>query len=314
MTRFYLKHKRTFLNQEDLKEDILKDIIWIDMQSPSREDIIYVEENFNIIFPTKQESEEIEISSRYWEEDDKIEINSYFLVANEGIAKNETVSFILQGDLLISIRYMELKTFNEISRKFYASTKLFSDGGDILNNILDVRIDADADTIEELSRDVTRVRKLVFTDYKNEDEEILETISHYEDLNMKIRENLTDKQRILTSLLKSTTYKQALKDETQIMLKDIKSLIEYTQFNFERLEYLQNIFLGVLSIEQNKVIKMFTIVNVIFLPPTLIASIYGMNFDLLPELHWKYGYLFSIALMIASAILPIYVFKKKGWV
>ena len=106
MTRFYLKNKRTFLNQEDLKEDILKDIIWIDMLSPSRDDIIYVEENFDIIFPTKQESEEIEISSRYWEEDNKIEINSYFLVANEGIAKNETVSFILQGKLLISIRYI----------------------------------------------------------------------------------------------------------------------------------------------------------------------------------------------------------------
>lgn len=314
MTRFYLKNKRTFLNQEDLKEDILKDIIWIDMQSPSRDEIIYVEENFSIIFPTKQESEEIEISSRYWEEDDKIEINSYFLVATQGISKNETVSFILRDDLLISIRYMDLKTFNEISRKFYASTKLFADGSDILNNILDVRIDADADTIEDLSRDVTRIRKLVFTDYKNEDEEILETISHYEDLNMKIRENLTDKQRILTSLLKSTNYKQSLKDETQIMLKDIKSLIEYTQFNFERLEYLQNIFLGVLSIEQNKVIKMFTIVNVIFLPPTLIASIYGMNFDILPELHWEYGYIFSIALMIVSAVLPIYIFKKKGWV
>lgn len=94
------------------------------------------------------------------------------------------------------------------------------------------------------------------------------------------------------------------------MLKDIKSLIDYTEFNFERLDYLQNIFLGVL-IEQNKVIKMFTIVNVIFLPPTLIASIYGMNFDFIPELHWDYGYAVSIVLMLISSVLPLYIFKKK---
>ena len=98
------------------------------------------------------------------------------------------------------------------------------------------------------------------------------------------------------------------------MLKDNKSLIEHTNFNFERLDYLQNIFIGILSIEQNKVIKIFTIVNVIFHPPTLIASIYGMNFDLIPELHWEYGYVISIILMVISSITPILIFKKKGWI
>ena len=98
------------------------------------------------------------------------------------------------------------------------------------------------------------------------------------------------------------------------MLKDIRSLIDHTNFNFERLDYLQNIFIGVLSIEQNKVIKIFTIVNVVFLPPTLIASIYGMNFDFMPELHWDYGYLVSIGLMILSSVTPIMIFKKKGWI
>jgi magnesium transporter len=98
------------------------------------------------------------------------------------------------------------------------------------------------------------------------------------------------------------------------MLKDIKSLIDHTNFNFERLDYLQNIFIGILSIEQNKVIKIFTIVNVLFLPPTLIASIYGMNFEFLPELHWEYGYLFSIIFMIVASITPIIIFKKKGWI
>lgn len=98
------------------------------------------------------------------------------------------------------------------------------------------------------------------------------------------------------------------------MLKDIRSLIDHTNFNFERLDYLQNIFVGLLSVEQNKVIKIFTIVNVIFLPPTLVASIYGMNFEIMPELSWDYGYLFSVGIMILSAITPLIIFRKKGWI
>ncbi|WP_310441575.1 magnesium/cobalt transporter CorA [Sulfurimonas sp.] len=288
-------------------------IIWIDMISPSIEEVKTVESIFNIKFPTKQESEEIELSSRYWEEDNRIEINSYFLINHDNAALNETVSFVLQDDLLISIRYKNLESFNTFIRKLLNSPREFKNGYSIFCEIIDIRIDADADIIENLSKEITKIRKHVFTDYANDDEEILEKISSFEDLNMKIRENLTDKQRILSTLLKSSKYNDD-KNKIPIMLKDIKSLIEYTNFNFERLDYLQNIFIGILSIEQNKVIKMFTIVNVVFLPPTLIASIYGMNFDILPELHWEYGYLFSIGLMILSSITPIWIFKKKGWI
>jgi magnesium transporter len=295
------------------KETDTASIIWIDMISPSIEEVKTVESVFNIKFPTKQESEEIELSSRYWEENNRIEINSYFLINNDNSAFNETVSFILQNNLLISIRYKKLESFNTFIRKLVHSPKEFKNGYSIFCEIIDIRIDADADAIENLSKEIAKIRKHVFTDYANDDEEILEKISSFEDLNIKIRENLTDKQRILSALLKSNKHNDD-KNTIPIMLKDIKSLIEYTNFNFERLDYLQNIFIGVLSIEQNKVIKIFTIVNVVFLPPTLIASVYGMNFDLLPELHWKYGYLLSIGLMILSSVTPIWIFKKKGWI
>ncbi len=289
-----------------------KNVIWIDMLRPSRQDIKTIEEMFSVQFPTKQESEEIELSSRYWEEEKRVEINSYFLINSEKNPYNETVSFIMQGKVLFSARYKELGTFNEFSKRFLSSPKEFKDGYEIFCQILDIRIDADADAIEQLSKEIAVLRKHVFTDYTNDDEEILERISEFEDLNMKIRENVTDKQRILTALLKSTIYNTASEDIT-IMLKDIRSLIEHTNFNFERLDYLQSIFVGMLNIEQNKTVKMFTIVNVIFLPPTLIASIYGMNFALMPELQWKYGYLVAIVLMILSAVTPLYVFRKKGW-
>ena len=305
----------TDLEAFEANEDKKSKVVWLDMLHPTSEEISFVENTFGIDFPTKQESEEIETSSRYWEEDKKIEINSFFLISNEEGAHNETVSFILQGNLLISIRYKELRAFEEFSKRFFYAPREFKNGYYIFSQLLDIRIDADADIIEKLSKDITRLRKHVFTDYANDDEEILEKISSLEDLNMSIRENLTDKQRILTSFLKSTKYDDSsLRNDIVIMLKDIKSLIDYTEFNFERLDYLQNIFVGVLSIEQNKVIKIFTIVNVIFLPPTLIASIYGMNFKILPELDWSYGYAFSLALMVISAITPIAIFRKKGWI
>ncbi|MBP1681705.1 MAG: divalent cation transport protein CorA [Proteobacteria bacterium] len=305
----------TDLSEFEDNEDKKSKVVWLDMLLPTSEEIVFVEKTFGIDFPTKQESEEIEISSRYWEEDKKIEINSFFLITNEDSAHNETVSFILQGNLLISIRYKELKTFEEFSKRFYYAPREFKNGYYIFSQLLDIRIDADADIIEKLSKDITRLRKHVFTDYTNDDEEMLEKISSFEDLNMNIRENLMDKQRILTSFLKSNKYEDtSLRGDIVIMLKDIKSLIDYTEFNFERLDYLQNIFVGVLNIEQNKVIKIFTIMNVIFLPPTLIASIYGMNFRVLPELDWQYGYAFSLVLMALSAITPIALFKKKGWI
>jgi magnesium transporter len=288
-------------------------VIWIDMLLPTLQEIRAVEDMFDMQFPTKQETEEIELSSRYWEENNRIEINSYFLINDNKSAFNETVSFILQGTLLISVRYKKLQSFDTFTKKLLIAPREFKTGYSIFCQIIDIRIDADADTIENLSKEITKIRKHVFTDYSNDDEEILEKISTFEDLNMKIRENLTDKQRILNSLLKSQKFVDD-KHELPIMLKDIKSLIDHTNFNFERLDYLQNIFIGILSIEQNKVIKIFTIVNVLFLPPTLIASIYGMNFDFMPELHWEYGYLFSVVLMIIASITPILIFKKKGWI
>lgn len=317
MIKCFVKHEKAVAlidTMSELNGDIISKVIWIDMLLPTYDEIVFIENTFGIKFPTKQETEEIEISSRYWEENDRIEINSYFLVTSGENPHNETVSFILHQQMLISIRYTSLYTFDEFNRKFYAAPKQFENGYDIFCQLLDIRIDADADIIEKVSRDITRLRKHVFTDYTNDDEEILERISSLEDLNMQLRENLNDKQRILSAFLKSDKYKSSLKHDVTIMLKDIKSLVDYTDFNFERLEYLQNIFVGMLNIEQNKIIKIFAIMNVIFLPPTLIASIYGMNFQIMPELGWRFGYEMSIGLMIISSVLPIYIFKRKGWI
>ena len=316
MINCYIKkqHRLTVVEGVEYLNNIedRKSVIWIDMFTPTLQEVKTVENIFSIEFPTKQESEEIELSSRYWEEGNRIEINSYFLINDKKEPVNETVSFILQDDLLISVRYKKLASFDASIKKLLASPREYRTGYSIFSQIIDIRIDTDADIIEELNRDIAAIRKQAFND-DVENEDLLEQMSTFENLNMKIRENLTDKQRILNSLLKSQKISDD-KSELPIMLKDIRSLIDHTNFNFERLDYLQNIFVGLLSVEQNKVIKIFTIVNVIFLPPTLIASIYGMNFDIMPELNWEYGYLFSIGVMILAAVTPLIIFKKKGWI
>ena len=316
MINCYIKkqHRLTVVEGVEYLNNIedRKSVIWIDMFTPTLQEVKTVENIFSIEFPTKQESEEIELSSRYWEEGNRIEINSYFLINDKKDPVNETVSFILQDDLLISVRYKKLASFDASIKKLLSSPREYRTGYSIFSQIIDIRIDTDADIIEELNRDIAAIRKQAFND-DVENEDLLEQMSTFENLNMKIRENLTDKQRILNSLLKSQKISDD-KSELPIMLKDIRSLIDHTNFNFERIDYLQNIFIGLLSVEQNKVIKIFTIVNVIFLPPTLIASIYGMNFDIMPELNWEYGDLFSIGVMILAAVTPLIIFKKKGWI
>ena len=316
MINCYIKkqHRLTVVEGVEYLNNIedRKSVIWIDMFTPTLQEVKTVENIFSIEFPTKQESEEIELSSRYWEEGNRIEINSYFLINDKKDPVNETVSFILQDDLLISVRYKKLASFDASIKKLLSSPREYRTGYSIFSQIIDIRIDTDADIIENLGRDIAAIRKQAFND-DVENEDLLEQMSAFENLNMKIRENLTDKQRILNSLLKSQKISDD-KSELPIMLKDIRSLIDHTNFNFERIDYLQNIFIGLLSVEQNKVIKIFTIVNVIFLPPTLIASIYGMNFDIMPELNWEYGYLFSIGVMILAAVTPLIIFKKKGWI
>lgn len=288
-------------------------ILWIDVYNPSQEEINWVVENFNIEFPSIQEREDIEISSRYWEEEDSITINTFFLIREGENAFNETVSFIIKNNYIITVRYRELKTFSEFARRLMTNPSVYKTGYHIFSSILEIKIASDSDVLENVSKEISKLGKVVSSGNLDVTETVFESISYYEDLNMTIRESLIDKQRVLSSLLKSYKLPPDVREEIRILIKDVNSLIDYTKFNFERLNYLQNTFLGLLNIEQNKVIKIFTVIATIFIPPTLIASIYGMNFENIPELHWKYGYYFSLLLMVLTATVPLYFFKKRGW-
>jgi len=145
------------------------------------------------------------------------------------------------------------------------------------------------------------------------DEDILIRIKDLQEKVMVIRQTIVDKQRVISSMLKSDVFPAELLPRLSMIIKDINSLFEYTRFGFDRLDYLQDTFLGLVNLQQNKIIKIFTVVSVIFLPPTLIASIYGMNFRVLPELNWAYGYPFSILLMVVFSAAVLWYFRRKKW-
>ena len=290
-----------------------ENIIWIDLFSPSREEIATIEKFYKIHLQTKAEAEEIESSSRYYESEDKIIANSNFLIRNDdNTYQNEIVSFAIKNDILISYRNYELKSFRDTIRKLESNSRTRLNSYDILISIFEIRIDEDADLIENIAREISLIGKRM-TIEKDLDEKGIINITQFQEITMMLRENIIDKQRVISGILKSQFFPQNNYPKLRVMIKDTGSLLDHTTFSFERLEYLQNTFLGLIDVEQNKIIKIFTVVTVIFMPPTLIASIYGMNFSFMPELQWPFGYPFAILIMILSSLLTLFYFKRKRW-
>jgi magnesium transporter len=178
--------------------------------------------------------------------------------------------------------------------------------------ILEIRIDFDADHIENITDQITKISKDLVKD-NDPERELLLQITSFQESTIAIRENIVEKQRILSASLKSRFFSRENYQMIQVMIQDVGSLLDHTSFNFERLEFMQNTFLGLGDKEQHRIIKIFTVVTVIFLPPTLIASMYGMNFAFMPELDEIWGYPFAIVLMILSSISTLLFFKRKNW-
>lgn len=294
---------------EILKKVNMKDVIWIDLIDVSDAVETELEQFLKIYIQEDEEIEEIEMSSRYIQTEDSIVANSNFLQDN---FQMQPVSFILKNSILVSVRDVELRSFNETVKKIYADTRNYTNGFQVLVALLETRVEYDADMIEDITDQITNLSKTLNT----EDDLSQEILMHIKDLQEKvmiIRQNIIDKQRVVSNMLKSNLFPHELLPRLTMIIKDINSLFEYTRFGFDRLDYLQDTFLGLVNIQQNKIIKIFTVVSVIFMPPTLIASMYGMNFSHMPELNWKYGYPFSIALMVAFAAVVLLFFKRRKW-
>ncbi|MBO7337177.1 MAG: magnesium/cobalt transporter CorA [Paludibacteraceae bacterium] len=295
-------------NIELLKVIPLSKFIWIDLNDVADQVEDQLEEFLKIYIQEEEEIEEIELSARYIQTEDTIVANSHFM---QDDYQMEPVSFILKNNILVSVRYANLKAFHETVRRIYANPKMYESGYHVLASLLETRIELDADVIE----DITSYISTLSSTLKEEDvdDDMLINIKELQEKTMLIRENIIDKQRVVSNMLRSDLFPRDLKPKLTMIIKDINSLIEHTNFSFDRLDYLQDTFLGLVNIQQNKIIKIFTIVSVVFMPPTLIASIYGMNFQFMPELSWRYGYPFAIGLMIICVAAILLIFKKKKW-
>ncbi len=291
-----------------LKSTSIENFLWIDLNDVDEEVENELEDFLKIYIQEEEEMIEIEMSSRYIETNDTLVVNSNFLLSN---FERDPVSFILKNNILVTVRSQELISLHETVKKISANPKNYPTGAHVLVALFETRVEFDADMIENMTQKITQLSNSL--SMQEADEELLSEIKNLQEKTMLMRENIIDKQRTVSGMLRSEFIPAELQPKLTIIIKDINSLVEHIKFNFDRLDYLQDTFLGYVNIEQNKIIKIFTIVSVIFMPPTLIASIYGMNFARMPELNSPWGYPVSILLMVMSSLIILYIFKKKRW-
>ena len=292
-----------------LKQITTRDALWLDLFDPDGDEKREVEEFLGVNLQSRAQAEEIESSSRYFETAKYISINTDFLIPGPENYSMESVSFMLTGNTFTSIRQVPLRSFTDIQRRMVANSKLYPTGFHILCGILENRTDLDADMIELMSKEIAQYSRRVSLGEDVGDDFLID-INQLQENTMIVRENIVDKQRMMSSLLKSDKTPKSVTAKFNIMLKDVNSLINHTNFSFERLEYLQNTVLGLINLEQNKIMKIFTIVSLLLMPPTLVASIYGMNIKL-PLVGGNWDMLITAAVMILTVIVAIVIFRER---
>ena len=240
--------------------------------------------------------------------------------ADTATPKTTAVTFILTGGKLVTVRYDEPKPFALVSSKLARQCPAAVSGETILMDLLDAVIDRAADILERIGMEVDRVSHDIFEPEAAAEpltyKDILKAIGGKGDLTSKVRESLVSIGRLLLFLANEAEGMRWHKDvrlQLQAMQRDVLSLSDHATYLTNKIIFLLDAMLGVVTIEQNNIIKIFSIAAVALMPPTLIASIYGMNFRHMPELEWTYGYPFALVLMIAAAILPFIIFKWKKW-
>lgn len=314
MITIYLKqHNKIIRNADlDLFEELgYDDILWIDLLSPSVKEQKAVEDYMDVDLLSRQEVEEIESSSKYSETENAIISNSNFFLPQGESFVVEPVSFIIAEGILVSVRNAEFRTFSEASKRLQMNYKAYPTGFHLFISILEVRIDFDADLVESVARRITSLNKEVSLQ-EHIDEDMIKSINHMQESTMLIRENIFDRQRVLSGILRSEQFPSDVYSRIQLMMRDVNSLISHADFSFERLDYLHDTVLGLINIEQNNIVKIFTVASVFFMPATLVASIYGMNVAL-PFATHPWAFWMTVILMVAFSGFTIGYFRYKKW-
>ena len=326
MVTVYYKEKGNIkpeISSADLQDLNLSDVLWIDLTNPTKEEQEEVENLVGSKFLTKQQAEEIETTSKYSETINYILVNINYYIDKGKTYETEPISFIIQKDgWLVSYHRMNLSAVDDVANRMEIHPDDNLTGIGVFMTILESIIDYEADMEELLTREITRLSKVIGAS-TNIDKAILHRINELQEKSTALREDVYDVERVLNGMLRSKRFPETTGPRITLMLKDADSLINHGDISFSRLDYLQDTAMGLINIEQNEIVKILSVAAVIFMPPTLIASIYGMNFKVMPELDWVWttqggwvvpaGYIFAIFLMVFVTLLTYWFFRYKKW-
>ena len=298
--------------------------IWVDMESPTREEKRWDKQHYGLSIPEDATGEDIEESARFYEEDNgEQHIRSDFLIDDEDESRSVRVAFILNQrntelkscGVLFSIRDEDIPVFRLLRMRARRVPGLIDDAKDVLLALFDADVEYSADALEGIYDDLKKVSAQVLEGSITDTyaQEVLADIAWQENLNGRVRRNMLDTRRAVSFMMRSKMLDAEQFEDARQILRDIESLDSHTQFLFDKINFLMDALVGFLNINQNKIIKIFSVASVALLPPTLIASVYGMNFRFMPELEWKYGYVYVLLLMVASAVGPMMYFRRRGW-
>ena len=290
--------------------------IWVDLEDPTEAEKQWITRHFGLTIPADVADEDIEESARFYEEDNgELHIRSDFLIDDDDMPHNVRVAFILFNQVLFSIHKQDLPVFRLLRLRARRIPALISDDKDVLLRLYDADVEYSADALEGIYDNLKAVSENVLTTDVSDQVagQVLADIAREEDLNGRIRRNVMDTRRAVSFLLRSRMLNPEQVEASRQLLRDIDSLDSHTAFLFDKINFLMDATVGFININQNKIIKIFSVASVALLPPTLIASIYGMNFRFMPELEQNWGYPFALSLMTASVAAPMIYFWRKGW-
>jgi len=298
--------------------------IWVDLESPTPEEKRWIKQHYGLSIPEDAMDEDIEESARFYEEDNgELHIRSDFLIDDHEQPRGVRVAFILNlvndelksKGVLFSIHDEDVPVFRLLRLRARRAPGLITDAREVLLKLFDADAEYSADTLEGIYDELELAGKKVLSGNVTDAlaGEVLGAIARQEDLNGRIRRNVMDTRRAVSFMMRSKMLNAEQFEEARQILRDIDSLDSHTAFLFDKINFLMDATVGFININQNKIIKIFSVASVALLPPTLIASVYGMNFRAMPELEWEYGYVYAIGVMIASAIVPMLYFRKRGW-
>jgi magnesium transporter len=300
------------------------DAVWIDLDHPTHEEETLVETELDIDIPTREEMQEIEDTSRLYHEK-----NALFMTVSV-ISRFESdkpeicpITFILVGDRLVTLRYAEPKSFMTFLSHAERHPSVCATGPAALGGLLEAIVDRIADILELVGRDLDDVSMAIFDREAGgkgrlsgfDFQDLLRRVGRNQGRTAKVRDSLVSLSRLLSflALPREEQHHKALHDHVESLARDVSSLTQHGSSITTMINFQLDALLGMINVEQNGIIKIFSVASVALMPPTLIASIYGMNFKAMPELDWSIGYPAALCLMVVSAIVPYLYFKRRGW-